>query len=164
MEIERLVVGLLEENCYIVTIKNKTIIIDPGDEAERIIKECQNKNIVGILITHHHEDHIGALKEIEEKFNVKETKKIKDFDYEIIETPGHTSDSLTYYFPQEKVMFTGDFLFKDSIGRYDLPTGSYFDIKDSLKKISNYPDDIIIYPGHGDRTTLGYEKDNFKYY
>ena len=164
MEIKRLIVGPLKENCYIVTIENKTIIIDPGDEVKRIINECQNKHIVGILITHHHHDHIGALKEIENYFNIKETKEIKNVNYEIISTPGHTSDSLTYYFPKEKVMFTGDFIFKDSIGRFDMPTGSYLDIKESLQRINNYPDDIVIYPGHGDKTTLGEEKENFKYY
>lgn len=164
MKIKRLILGPLEENCYIITIDNKTIIIDPGAESNKIISECKSKNIVGILITHHHFDHIGALKEIEKYFKIKETKQIKDINYEIIKTPGHTSDSLTYYFPEEKIMFTGDFLFKGSIGRYDMPTGSYIDIKNSLKKLSYFPDEIIIYPGHGDKTTLGIEKQNFKYY
>ena len=164
MEVKRLVVGPLEENCYIITKDNQTIILDPGAEPNKIINECKNKNVIGILITHHHFDHIGALNEIEEYFNLKENQKIKNINYKIINTPGHTSDSVTYYFAKEKTMFTGDFIFKGSIGRYDMPTGSYIDIKNSLKKLNKFPDDIIIYPGHGDKTILGNEKINFKYY
>ena len=57
-------------------------------------------------------------------------------------------------------MFTGDFLFKQTVGRTDLPTGSQKEMENSLKKIKDYPDDIIIYPGHGQKTNLKYEKKN----
>ena len=164
MKIERLVVGSLEENCYIVTKNNKTIIIDPGDEASKIIDACQGKNVVGILITHHHFDHIGALRELEDYFKIKESKDVLDIGMEVIKTPGHSSDSVSYYFKDEKVMFVGDFIFLNSIGRCDLPTGSDVDMQKSLDLISNYSDDIVLYPGHGGSTKLGYEKNNFKYY
>lgn len=164
MKIDRVIVGSLEENCYIVTKNNKTIIIDPGDEAEKIIAACQNKNVVGVLITHHHFDHIGALKEIENYFKIKESKIIDGFNYQVIEVPGHSSDSVVYYFKDDKVMFVGDFIFLNSIGRTDLPSGSSKEMIESLELIINYPDDIVLYPGHGDFTTLGYEKSNFKYY
>lgn len=164
MKIDRVIVGSLEENCYIVTKNNKTIIIDPGDEAEKIIAACQNKNVVGVLITHHHFDHIGALKEIENYFKIKESKIIEGFNYQVIEVPGHSSDSVVYYFKDDKVMFVGDFIFLNSIGRTDLPSGSSKEMIESLELIINYPDDIVLYPGHGDFTTLGYEKSNFKYY
>ena len=62
-------------------------------------------------------------------------------------------------------MFTGDFVFKDSVGRCDLPGGNPRDMINSIGKIKKY-DDILIYPGHGDKTTLNYEKSNniyFKY-
>ena len=164
MKIDRVIVGSLEENCYIVTKNNKTIIIDPGDEAEKIIAACQNKNVVGVLITHHHFDHIGALKEIENYFKIKESKIIDGFNYQVIEVPGHSSDSVVYYFKDDKVMFVGDFIFLNSIGRTDLSSGSAKEMIKSLELIKNYPDDIVLYPGHGDFTTLGYEKSNFKYY
>lgn len=164
ISIKRVVVGYLEENCYIVTCNDKTIIIDPGADANKIISACENLNVVGILITHHHFDHIGALDEIEKHFNVKESMYINGFDFEIIKSPGHTFDSVSYYFKDDKVMFVGDFIFNDSIGRTDLPTGNLNDMLNSLKKISNYPDDIIVYPGHGLSTTLGKEKLNFKKY
>ncbi len=156
--------GPLEENCYIVTINNKSLIIDPGDDARKIIKACNNLNIVGILITHHHFDHIGALNEIEKHFNLKESKTVDGIDFVIIKNPGHSVDSVSYYFKNYKVMFVGDFIFNGSIGRTDLPTGNLNDMLDSLKKISNYPDDIVIYPGHGLHTILGKEKLNFKNY
>lgn len=163
MDIKRVVVGLLEENCYIVTKDNQTIIIDPGEESSKIIKECADKNVVGVLITHHHFDHVGALKEIEKHFNIKEGS-CPNIGFKIINNPGHSIDSVSYYFETEKVMFVGDFIFQNSIGRTDLPTGSDIQMQESLNMISKYPDDIVLYPGHGDKTTLKQEKRNFKYY
>lgn len=164
MKIDRLEVGLLKSNCYIVTVGDNSIIIDPGDEPDKILDACKGKNIKEIIVTHHHFDHIGALKELEDYFDLKENKKTNIFDYEVINTPGHTSDSVTFYFPKEKVMFTGDFIFKGNIGRFDLPTGSIFDMKNSLNLICNYSSDIVLYPGHGPKTLLDIEKNNFKYY
>lgn len=164
MKIETLVVGMLQENCYIVTIGDNSFIIDPGDEVDRIIDACKDKNIKEILITHHHFDHIGALEELEKHLRLKENFKSNLFNYETIKTPGHTVDSVTYYFPDEKVMFTGDFIFYHSIGRTDLPTGNMEDMVSSLNLISKYPDNIEVYPGHGPKTNLGKEKNNFKYY
>ena len=57
-------------------------------------------------------------------------------------------------------MFDGDFIFKESIGRCDLPGGSEKEMKDSLRKILEYNNDIKLYPGHYQDTTLGYEKEN----
>lgn len=164
MNIQRLVVGELKENCYIVTKNGKTLIIDPGDEFAYILEHTKNLDVVEVLVTHHHYDHIGALAEVEKYFHIKEQEKSGYFDYEVIKTPGHTSDSITFYFMSDKVMFTGDFIFLNTIGRTDLVTSSDEDMLQSLKLISNYPDDIKIYPGHGSKTTLGHEKNNFKFY
>ena len=165
MKIKRLVVGILEENCYILEKNNKLLIIDPGDNFNLINKYINNKNVVGVLITHHHNDHIGALNEVLKFYDLKENiVNDIDFDFEIIKTPGHSSDSISYYFKKENFMFTGDFLFKDAIGRVDLPTGSSEEMIESLYKIMDYPDNVQIYPGHGDKTILGREKKNFKYY
>ena len=157
MNIKRVVVGSLEENCYIVEKNNKCIIIDPGDEADKIISNITCE-VLGILITHYHFDHIGALDELKEKYNLQENNyNIDGFDFEVIDTPGHTSDSKTYYFKDDNIMFVGDFLFKDGIGRMDLPTGSVNEMKKSLDKIFTYPSNTVIYPGHGDKSTLGEE-------
>ena len=161
MNIKKIVVGQLQENCYIVEKDDCCLIIDPGAEPDKIIKNI-NKIVVGILITHNHFDHIGALDYLTDYYHI-DNKPINEFDYEVIETKGHTLDSKTYYFKNEGIMFTGDFLFKDSIGRTDLGGNNKLMIE-SLKKIKEYPNDIKIYPGHGDDTILGKEKEYFDYY
>lgn len=148
MKIKQLVVGELDENCYILEKDGKYLVIDPGDEFIKIDNEIHGE-LEEILVTHNHFDHIGALKQLEDKYRVKANQyKNKTFKYEVIATPGHTNDSKTFYFAAEKIMFTGDFLFYNSIGRMDLPTGSYEEMQKSLEKISKYPLDTKIYPGH----------------
>lgn len=160
MKIETVVVGNLQTNCYIVTNKeNEIIIIDPGDEVNKIESVINNRLVKGILITHSHFDHIGALKPLEDKYKIKHNNFIIDnFDFEVIETPGHYYDLKTFYFKEEKIMFTGDFLFKGTCGRVDLQGSSVEDMKNSLIKIKKYPEYITIYPGHGEKSTLKEEK------
>ena len=164
MNIDVLILGYLDTNCYIITKDNKTIIIDPADESEKIIDFCKDKNVTEILVTHHHPDHIGALDTIEKHFNLKHNQFIKSIDYEVITNPGHTDDSISFYFKDDKFLFCGDFIFHGSIGRFDFPNSSETDMKNSLDMISKYPDDITLYPGHGPKTNLGTEKGNFKYF
>lgn len=166
MHIERIILGELATNCYIVEKNNNVIIIDPAANFEEIKKVINNRHVIGCLVTHFHFDHIGALKEIlkEYRINVNDYDKLTSFNFIVLPTPGHTSDSQTFYFPEEKIMFTGDFIFQNSIGRTDLPTGNFQDMIKSLNNMTIYPDDIKIYPGHGNVTTLGIEKNHFKYY
>ena len=164
MTIKKIVVGELETNCYILRIGKDTIIIDPGDEVEKIKKEVGNSDVKTILITHFHFDHIGALDELQKYYKVKVNDFSKVAGLEVIKTKGHTNDSLTFYFPKEQVMFCGDFLFKNSFGRTDLETGSNSKMIESLKLITSYNDDIKLYPGHGQATMLGQEKLNFTNY
>ena len=165
LEIEKIVVGELQTNCYILKKNHKCLIIDPGDNAELIKNVCQDYKCEEILVTHHHFDHIGALKELEAFYHVRHNEFLrKTFSYEVIKTPGHASDSLTFYFQDEKIMFTGDFLFYHTIGRCDLKTSNILDMKKSLEKIKEYPDNITIYPGHGKSTILGEEKKFFESY
>ncbi len=167
MDIRIIKVGALEENCYIVG-NDKVLLIDPGDEVDKIIKYLEDNklSLEGILITHHHFDHVGALNDLLEYKNAKVYEmdegiyNILDFNIEVINTPGHTNDSKTYYFKDYNIMFTGDFIFKDSIGRCDLG-GNIFDMKQSLNKIKKYPKDILVYPGHGGSTILGIEFNNY---
>lgn len=173
MEIEKVIVGELEENCYIVSEDNSCLVIDPGSEFHKIQNKIGNKKVLGVLLTHHHFDHVGALKEVlscyETKvydFNNLEEKEylIGPFKFNVIINPGHTTDSISFYFREEKVMFVGDFIFLDSIGRCDLEGGNFSSMRESIKKIKAYADDIVIFPGHGDKTTLGYEKGNNYYF
>lgn len=164
------VVGALEENCYIVSKNDKVLVIDPGDDVSSIQKLIASREVLGVLLTHHHEDHIGALsmfdnKSIFDSNNLEEKEYIiGDFKFDVIFTPGHTSDSISYYFKDENVLFSGDFIFYETIGRCDLPTGDIEMMKKSISKIKKYPDDMIIYPGHGIPTTLLHEKDNNIYF
>lgn len=165
MNIENLILGRLNTNCYILKKDNKCIIIDPGDNADIIKKKCTGYMVEEILVTHHHWDHILALEELENFYHIKHNTFLrKTFKYEIIKTPGHASDSLTFYFPHEQIMFTGDFLFYHTIGRCDLETSSIIEMQKSLSEISNYSDNILIYPGHGKSTVLGEEKKLFSNY
>jgi len=78
----------------------------------------------------------------------------------VIHTPGHTEGSVCLYFSSEKKLIAGDTLFAGSIGRTDLPGGSYDKIIDSLHgQLMQLPDDTIVIPGHGDLTTIGQERE-----
>lgn len=173
MNVKTIKTGYLEENCYILIKDNKCLVIDPGDDFEIIDKELSKYEVEAVLITHHHFDHVGALSNIIEKYNTKvydrtNTKEkeytIFPFVFKVIFNPGHSSDSISFYFEKENMMFVGDFIFKDGIGRWDLETGSFTDMKNSINKIKKYKKDIILLPGHGEKTSLDYEKENNFYF
>jgi hydroxyacylglutathione hydrolase len=78
----------------------------------------------------------------------------------VIHTPGHTEGSVCLYFPAEKLLIAGDTLFARSIGRTDLPGGSFEKIIRSLKnRVMALPDETVVIPGHGPRTTIGEERE-----
>ena len=83
--------------------------------------------------------------------------------FKVIETPFHTSGSVCFLYEKEKAIFTGDTLFKNSIGRTDLPTGNERLVKNSLEKLKKLDQSIKVYPGHGDETTLKREFENNPY-
>lgn len=168
MQIRIIKVGSLQTNCYILVKDGNCIVIDPGDQFYSIEHQIGDNKLVAILITHRHPDHIGALDKFEKEYHVPvydrsnlEEKKYEmfGFNFEVIYTPGHTSDSISFYFYEYNFMFPGDFIFKGTIGRTDMPTGSNEEMMNSIRKISEYSDRIRIYPGHGDMTNLGEEKD-----
>jgi len=160
MEIKTLKVGYLQTNCYIIINNGKSLIIDPGDEGERIKENIKGLDLQAILITHSHFDHIGALNhfkniKIYDNNNLEEKEyELIDLKFNVIKTKGHTNDSISFYFKEQNIMFTGDFIFEGTIGRTDLETGNIEEMKKSIKKIKKYPLNTIIYPGHGNKTTL----------
>lgn len=170
MNIKTIKVGYLETNCYILSIDNDVIIIDPGSEYDKIKDEINNKNIIAVLITHNHFDHIGEIDKFDKNkiYDIKNLEeknyKFNKFNFEVIYTKGHTNDSITYYFKEDNCMFVGDFIFRRSIGRTDLETGNSKEMYESIKKIKEYKNDIIIYPGHGNPTTLKEEKQQNPYF
>ena len=160
MKINRVIVGPLRTNCYIISINNECLVIDPGDNYELIKEEIGSKKVIGTIITHHHFDHIGAINHFDKIYDINNLKEgintIGNFTFEVIYTKGHTNDSICIYFKEDNIMFVGDFLFKDGIGRTDLG-GNEADMHNSLLKISKYNQDITILPGHGDNSKLGIE-------
>lgn len=169
MEIKTIITGVLDENCYVLINNKECLVIDPGDDYPKIKEVVGNNKVLGVLITHSHFDHIGALRNFLTKRSIKIFKKssltegkytIGNFNFECLYTPGHSKDSVSFYFKDEKAMFVGDFIFKESVGRSDLPGGDINELKESLEKIKKYDDDITLYPGHGEKTTLKYEKEN----
>ena len=161
MKIEKIEVGYLDTNCYLLKIDDECVVVDPGGDFIKIKKAIGKSKVVGVLVTHFHQDHIEALEEVLSYYDAELNKVNSDkYKYEVIETPGHTNDSRTYYFKKINTMFTGDFIFKSSIGRTDLG-GSDKDMKYSLDLMKKFPDETIIYPGHGPKTMLKDEKSLF---
>ncbi|MBR6770624.1 MAG: MBL fold metallo-hydrolase [Lachnospiraceae bacterium] len=84
---------------------------------------------------------------------------IADMSCRLMATPGHTVGSCCYYFKEAGILISGDTLFQGSVGRTDLPTGSMGTLVRSIKdKLFILPDEVKVYPGHGDATTIGEEK------
>lgn len=201
MILEKIVVGSYMVNCYLTgdSDTKEIIIIDPGFSSDKIIDTIEKKGLipVGIVLTHGHGDHIGAVEELISKYKVplyvnkfddelilgssssftkmmfgkeiilKADKYLNEGDmltvgkmeYEVLHTPGHTKGGICLVC--ENVIFTGDTLFRGSIGRTDFPGGSYEEIINSIKtKLLKYPDETKLYPGHNESSTIEYEKKN----
>ena len=191
MEIKNIVSYEMDQNCYLITENGCGILIDPGIDTFKIIKETEDISINYILLTHCHFDHLYSLNEIRGEKKVVGTKNCSfnmirpeislaspqvlpkascdiemedgeemDFDgikVKCIHTPGHTNGSCSYLV--ENNLFSGDTLFSGTVGRWDLPTGNLEVLRDSIKnKLYKLSDEIKVFPGHGDSTTIGYEK------
>jgi len=203
---EVLVVGALQCNCSILGDEEtrEAIVIDPGDEVERILAVLKKHTLKAkyILNTHAHFDHVGNCRELKEAtgaeiwlhkadlpiyesaprqaamfamYGVKPIRMtavdqfMRDADgvqvgkiaARVIHTPGHTPGSLSLHVPRSNsdVLFAGDTLFNGSIGRTDLPGGDFHQILKSIKdRLFAFDDDTEVWPGHGPKTTIGWER------
>lgn len=187
MNIKAQPMGPYQTNCYIVTINNKDLIIDPGVDATNWVLE-NSSNPIAILNTHGHFDHVWSNQEISTKLNIPiycpkddcfmlkddpfnqgtpksevtvevegdESFSIDGIDFKFYLFKGHTPGCSVIEIGDS--LFSGDFIFKGSIGRVDFPYSNPNDMKDSINKILSCEKDFDIYPGHGDKTTLFNEK------
>jgi hydroxyacylglutathione hydrolase len=214
-------VGMLQCNCSILgdPESREAIVIDPGDEVDRILEVIRRHNLKvrAIVSTHTHIDHVGGLAalhratgapvliheedmalyraldmqagwlgiptpEVVRKPDFVEegdTLRWGDFAAQVLHTPGHTQGSISLVVNAAGVakaaagdsgksvhgaaqagrLIAGDTLFQGSIGRTDLPGGSYPQIISSIReKLLVLPDETVVYPGHGDETTIGAER------
>jgi hydroxyacylglutathione hydrolase len=200
MEARWLTVGPVQENTWIARLhgSDKALLIDPGDEPERIkvaLEELKTSP-EAILITHCHFDHVGAVAAMAratgapvycpagevrilqhindyifpgfgpfEAYTPEETVKGGDvlelagLTIDVISTPGHSPDHVTYSIASESAIFSGDVLFQGSIGRTDLPGADHPTLMRSIATLLDaLPDDTGVLPGHMDPTTLGRER------
>ena len=94
-----------------------------------------------------------------ERFEIEEFRgQNSEFRFQIIHTPGHTQGSVCLYFSEERKLFSGDTLFRCGYGRTDLPGGNYGQLISSLEQLMTLPPETEVFPGHGESTTIGYER------
>ena len=200
MKVETYELGPVMTNCYFTINEDtkETIIVDPADRADIIIKKVNEESLrpVAILLTHGHFDHISAAEELAKEYHLpiyaaKEEKEIAEsptlnfstamrknisltptnlledndviqlagMNIKVIHTPGHTAGGVCYLFEESKILFSGDTLFAGTVGRADLPTGNLDTLLHSVNhKLMKLSDDITVFPGHGENTTIGYER------
>lgn len=193
MKIKRLIGGNLESNGYIVYDKEggEGYIIDPGYRGEAFIEECGKLSVTirGILLTHCHYDHVGAVEKLKKEWGCPVYMHQEDCDQYgkhvdvmllggerfplgdewllTLHTPGHTRGGVCFLSEsgKTKAVFTGDTIFNVDLGRTDLLGGSDADMKRSINEIcAKWAGDMTIYPGHGDPATMKYVRANNREY
>jgi hydroxyacylglutathione hydrolase len=197
-------VGMLACNCSILgdEATREAIVIDPGDEIDRVraILQQHRLQVKYIVATHAHIDHVGGIQKLQQATGASVlmhaadlplyqnlaaqaawlgiespgTAQLKDFlkegdvlrvgsfSLEVLSTPGHSPGSISLLLSGEgQKLFSGDTLFKGSIGRTDLWGGDYHQILASIRnKLLPLSDETPVFPGHGPSTTLGEERES----
>ena len=189
IEIKLIINSYYQENTYIIFYNNNIIVIDPGNNINEIINNVEKIDYI-LLTHGHMDHIWGVKelikifnpiiycsKEDKDFINVniildyyfpKNNYNFKFIDYEnfninnieIIKSPGHSNGSVCIYFKKENILFSGDTLFKDSFGRYDFKDGDLNKLVKSINKLFELNENTIVYPGHGEKTTIKYEKTN----
>ena len=188
LNVSTLTLGMYQTNTYIIHEEaSKTCcVIDPGYEANTILKKLDQLGLTldAILLTHGHFDHVGAVRDLAaetgcrvwlntadlsmpprltagplyytDPYSEGDTITPAGISFQVLSTPGHTPGSVCLI--AEDFLFSGDTLFAGSCGRTDLPGGSKRDIRNSLRRLAELPQDYSVHPGHGESTTLAWEK------
>lgn len=201
MDVRSFTVGPVAENCYLARLDGADagVVVDPGDEPERILAAIEQLGIdvEAILITHCHFDHVGAVAPVAEatgapvwcpQIEVPVLADIMSFvpwpgfgpyesydadhtvaggehlslagiEIDVVFTPGHSPGHVTYAIPDRSALFSGDVLFRGSVGRTDLPGGDWDTLLESIRGlVDSYDDETVVYPGHMGITSLGAER------
>ena len=173
MNIQRLVVGEINTNCYIISSAGEAAVIDPGDDSELILEEIKSAGVklVYIINTHGHFDHVLADEDLRrstgaailihaaEKVLIKfpadryltegDIIAIGDIRLKVLHTPGHTPGGICLL--GDGFIFTGDTLFLNGIGRTDFEWSSPADMEKSLHRLRDIiKPGMAVYPGHGE--------------
>ena len=188
LNMKHLALGAYQTNCYLVWEENSPtcVVIDPGYEPDTILVEAKKlgKEITAVLLTHGHFDHVGGVRELAAEtgcpvylheaelsmppqmtagplfytntYGEGDFVEAAGLSFKVLHTPGHTPGSICLLC--ENAMFSGDTLFWGSCGRTDLPGGSWATIRKSLLRLAELSGDYDVYPGHGDATTLSFER------
>ena len=188
LQIRTLPLGAYQTNTYLVWDENSPtcVVIDPGYEPDTILAEAKKlgKEIAAVFLTHGHFDHVGAVRELAAEvgcpvylheadlsmpqqltagplyythlYQEGDFVDAAGLSFKVLHTPGHTPGSICLLC--ENVMFSGDTLFWGSCGRTDLPGGSWSTIRVSLQRLADLPGNNEVYPGHGDATSLDFER------
>ncbi len=99
--------------------------------------------------------------EVDEYLSGNNTLELDELKLQMIEVPGHSPGHLMFYSEKEEFIIGGDVLFRESIGRTDLPGGNHQALLSNIQeKVYTLPENVTVYPGHGPTTTIGYEKNN----
>ena len=188
LNMKHLALGAYQTNCYLVWEENSPtcVVIDPGYEPDTILDEAKKlgKEITAVLLTHGHFDHVGGVRELAAEtgcpvylheaelsmppqmtagplfytntYGEGDFVEAAGLSFKVLHTPGHTPGSVCLLC--ENAMFSGDTLFWGSCGRTDLHGGSWATIRKSLLRLAELSGDYDVYPGHGDATTLSFER------
>lgn len=200
MDIHRLPLSPLGANCYLLQNGQRGLVIDPGGDAQTVVRACADLGMTpeAVLLTHGHFDHVGAVPELCRVYPLlpiylhdldaagsdaqlfplsvqleragawdnlrsleEECLELAGFHLHVLHTPGHSEGSCCIQVGEH--LFTGDTLFRFSVGRTDFPGGSAEAMARSLKRLAALPGDYQVHPGHDAPTTLDFERHNNPY-
>lgn len=189
LELKVLSVGEYQSNCYLLVVPktHHAILIDPGDQAEEILRFVGSLEIAHILITHGHIDHVSALEIVREAlgapvgihpadvdaFGLRPDFLLEDGDgvglmgeeLRVSHVPGHTPGSVMFGLIERGELqgaVVGDAIFPGGPGHTETPQALVTSLDSLARTVFTWGDEVILYPGHGDPTTVGEERAAFE--